>query len=627
MIPLLLMVIVAFSEQKPLSLLDVASLDDGFDPIESLNDNRNARGSADYEDNSHSSTPPTRTSFHIDFTMENGTEIVGRRRTILEVIPMDYLCDFCTAVIDKLKYRQVAEAEHFEKNMLDECWKLNGTDLDDGNVCELINKVNLDRLKADNTAKICVDEHMCPDKEKMLKEQREREEKERQEEERRKTEEAAQKREEEIEALKSEASRIEYEKRVEEEAKRKAEKAIITHVASDTGDKEYVVDEVAKDEDSKNDYLDHPAASHSQAKTPEHNTEVKDNSENVSTPQKEKLHLISSLASSTTRTTQGPQATFVRLAPGRISGIASVTQGKRLLIDRTVALKLDVEDLKRRRRRVEKLQNKVLPLEEVQLPSNADEVLAHAARQLVGQSPFIYFMLFNDNFLVLVKNWICNAALFQRVKCVEIAADSQFGGRLLFQTKRYMEFMTLRLRLFVELVKANITFVSIEPDAIWFRDPSAIFMQAVDTPKYDFFTPINGGSNPQRLNIRACSLMLIKPSPRITLFLHEMIRSVEKLTHGNDQIAFNHLCLRRFAGINCKILEYEDFPDGKWFKLPTHDRIRMRPYIVNNNYITGSSKKIERQKRFGLWFLSNNGSCGEPTDPLLASVAGNQWLH
>ncbi|VDL65459.1 unnamed protein product [Nippostrongylus brasiliensis] len=105
MIPLLLMVIVAFSEQKPLSLLDVASLDDGFDPIESLNDNRNVRGSADYE-----------------------------------VIPMDYLCDFCTAVIDKLKYRQVAEAEHFEKNMLDECWKLNGTDLDDGNVCELINK-------------------------------------------------------------------------------------------------------------------------------------------------------------------------------------------------------------------------------------------------------------------------------------------------------------------------------------------------------------------------------------------------------------------------------------------------------------------------------------------------------
>ncbi|WKX98023.1 hypothetical protein Q1695_013595 [Nippostrongylus brasiliensis] len=176
MIPLLLMVIVAFSEQKPLSLLDVASLDDGFDPIESLNDNRNVRGSADYEDNSHSSTLPTRTSFHIDFTKENGTEIVGRRRTILE-------------------------------NMLNECWKLNGTDLDDGNVCELINKVNLDRLKADNTAKICVDEHMCPDKEKMLKEQREREEKERQEEERRKTEEAAQKREEEIEALKSEVSR------------------------------------------------------------------------------------------------------------------------------------------------------------------------------------------------------------------------------------------------------------------------------------------------------------------------------------------------------------------------------------------------------------------------------------
>ncbi|VDL65446.1 unnamed protein product, partial [Nippostrongylus brasiliensis] len=228
------------------------------------------------------------------------------------------------------------------------------------------------------------------------------------------------------------ASRIEYEKRVEEEAKRKAEKAIITHVASDTGDKEYVVDEVAKDEDSKNDYLDHPAAPHSQTKTPERNTEAKENSE--------------------------------------ISGIASVTQGKRLLIDRTVALKLDVEDLKRRRRRFS--------------PTPLDSSFREISTQ-IEKRPAVYLHI---NYIHIMAT---------QVKCVEIAANRQFAGRLLFQTKRYMEFMTLRLRLFVELVKANITFVSIEPDAIWFRDPSAIFLQAVDTPKYDFFTPINGGSNPQ----------------------------------------------------------------------------------------------------------------------------------
>ncbi|KAK5971051.1 hypothetical protein GCK32_013708, partial [Trichostrongylus colubriformis] len=68
----------------------------------------------DFEDFPMPFPPQPRTVYHIDFTKENGTEIVAKRPTILEVIPADYICDFCVAVIKKLKERQSTEA-NFEE--------------------------------------------------------------------------------------------------------------------------------------------------------------------------------------------------------------------------------------------------------------------------------------------------------------------------------------------------------------------------------------------------------------------------------------------------------------------------------------------------------------------------------
>ncbi|VDO77247.1 unnamed protein product [Haemonchus placei] len=120
-----------------------------------------------------------------------------------EVIPADYVCEFCLGVIKKLKERQSTEPD-FEQNMKEECWKHNGTDCDDGNVCELINKVALDRLRNDEPEKICIDEKICPDKNKEIKEQQEKERKEKEQEANRKHEEEERKKAEEIEKLKTE---------------------------------------------------------------------------------------------------------------------------------------------------------------------------------------------------------------------------------------------------------------------------------------------------------------------------------------------------------------------------------------------------------------------------------------
>ncbi|KAK6038870.1 hypothetical protein COOONC_23625 [Cooperia oncophora] len=147
MIPLILLTICIFSDQK--SLLNSPSLSSGaVDDKAVPSDSLKRPDLAGFQDLSLL-PPQPRTSFHIDFTQQNGTEIVANRPTIFEVIPADHICDFCTAVIKKLKERQLAEPD-FESNMREECWKHNGTECDDGNVCELINKVALERLRKMN---------------------------------------------------------------------------------------------------------------------------------------------------------------------------------------------------------------------------------------------------------------------------------------------------------------------------------------------------------------------------------------------------------------------------------------------------------------------------------------------
>ncbi|VDP20819.1 unnamed protein product [Heligmosomoides polygyrus] len=356
MIVLLLLAVCLLSDAKSLTSAPSSSSPENSTEQSKLPAQAEKSNLSDYEDISPSTMPP-RTVYHIDFTKDNGTEIVARRRTIFEVIPVDYLCDFCTAVIDKLKYRQSTEGADFEKNMLDECWKYNGTSGDDGNVCELVNKesrraytaqftmrfggfkageyrVNLDRLSKDKTLKICIDEKMCATKAKEIKAGKEEDQEEG--EARRKQEEEEEKKYEEIENIKSEASRLEYEKHREEEKRKQAENARITHVHSENGDEEYVVDEVSKVEDDKNDYLDH---SSQKLHSGQH--------------RKAAIHITfqpvrAPKPPSSVRTTVAPPA-LVRLHAGEVSGVAQVLPNNQMVVNRTVKLKLVVEDLRRRR--------------------------------------------------------------------------------------------------------------------------------------------------------------------------------------------------------------------------------------------------------------------------------------
>ncbi|EYC23284.1 hypothetical protein Y032_0015g2573 [Ancylostoma ceylanicum] len=115
MIPLLCLSLLMLIDAKSLTIVPSASFHGKDGKVDST-DFIKEPVAVEYED--IEATPAAiqpRTNFRVDFTKSNGTDIVASRRTIFEVIPVDYLCDFCMAVIEKLKYRQKVEPD-FEKD-------------------------------------------------------------------------------------------------------------------------------------------------------------------------------------------------------------------------------------------------------------------------------------------------------------------------------------------------------------------------------------------------------------------------------------------------------------------------------------------------------------------------------
>lgn len=106
------------------------------------------------------------------FSRDNETDVMSPDPPSLQLIPLDFLCEFCQVVILKLKERQKTETNFeevvkynlskenliFVQTIKKEC--LNSTD-DSSSLCDVINRVNLERLKKGDPKDICESQGMC----------------------------------------------------------------------------------------------------------------------------------------------------------------------------------------------------------------------------------------------------------------------------------------------------------------------------------------------------------------------------------------------------------------------------------------------------------------------------------
>jgi hypothetical protein len=250
--------------------------------------------------------------------------------------------------------------------------------------------------------------------------------------------------------------------------------------------------------------------------------------------------------------------------------------------------------------------------------------------ELFETRPTVHIInFFNNGYLDLTKNWVCNMRQFPSVlrRIMFIATDKAgydglrsfddtlqidfipFGGsgKLSYGKVEYYRYMQFRTNFILTRLRARNNIWLVEADAVWFKDPSTDVLGS----KSDL-TLMNDSPPPHRL-IQG-GFQFIRSTPR-TIELWE--RTKDRLDQtlrkhksgqdigdaGSEQLMMNTL-LSKIDGLTITWLDPQRFKSGYAYAKRTHEES-----IILNNWIVGVDNKIKRAKKYGDWFLDNNNRC------------------
>lgn len=261
----------------------------------------------------------------------------------------------------------------------------------------------------------------------------------------------------------------------------------------------------------------------------------------------------------------------------------------------------------------------------------------------------ISFTVVNQAYIETAHSWICNVdvggfrppgivwittddAAYAAMKRVSnsfaIRTDELKGGvkGTAYGSPGYWLLMLERAILVRDILKQGCSVFLFETDQVWLRNPLPFVKRLVESGEnvdlvgtFDAGREIGGNF----LFLRPSLEMRKVYSEVCKRFEHEYIR--RKVDHSpidtkvrvpNDQTLLTSLVLydepfRSKHPITLRILDMELFACGKWYE-KGHSRyssLKSRsPTIINNNWIRGINKKIERLQQFGHWFWEGN-SC------------------
>ncbi|XP_060593891.1 uncharacterized protein LOC132748327 [Ruditapes philippinarum] len=126
-------------------------------------------------------------------------------------------------------------------------------------------------------------------------------------------------------------------------------------------------------------------------------------------------------------------------------------------------------------------------------------------------------------------------------------------------------------------------------DMVWLKNPFPYF-------KGDFDMWIELDS----INNYCTGLMAIKSNKNCLRLIKTWQNSLQ-LKQEIDQTAFNKVVNK--APINISILDNRIFPTGQQYFGTLTDKQRALAIVVHNNWIVGQTAKLERFKKYKLWFV------------------------
>lgn len=193
---------------------------------------------------------------------------------------------------------------------------------------------------------------------------------------------------------------------------------------------------------------------------------------------------------------------------------------------------------------------------------------------------------------------------------VEFRTDlvlNNLPGEASFGKKKWGDIMKVKLEAIKIILQDNYFVLYVDTDIVFFRDPFVhifnlppkdIYFQSDNGREVDAFRAVIGKTN------LCAGFMFIIPNKKCIELMDRSLNNIEKSNCKlYDQDAINDILKNKNKQIvNYGILSPSLFPNGKrYFEM--REQCAKNPFIVHNNYIVGLDAKVNRFKKYGLWYV------------------------
>ena len=190
-----------------------------------------------------------------------------------------------------------------------------------------------------------------------------------------------------------------------------------------------------------------------------------------------------------------------------------------------------------------------------------------------------------------------------------------------FGTKQFYDIMIYKIKILHDLLKKN-------KKTVVYSDTDIVFLKNITNDINDFTNSNDdiaiqndyNSFNDTNTDNLCAGFMFLKPTKttfklldKVLFLLNKYKNNINKLNQGGgaDQRALNIAI--KDLNPNLKILDLKDYPNGaRYFNNIDTIYKDYKPKIVHNNYIIGTKNKIERFKKYNLWFLNNDSIFSKP---------------
>lgn len=268
---------------------------------------------------------------------------------------------------------------------------------------------------------------------------------------------------------------------------------------------------------------------------------------------------------------------------------------------------------------------------------NGTAELLKNAKEIQAKHGLVMIAIINDAFLPFTLSWMCNTKDMNiHDHIIYITTDEYSKGKLSktwrsksvyipslhlsgnqsFSKVGYVKLMNLRTQMILLMLVEHINVFLFETDCVWLSNPLPEIKLKMKS--HDMLlvwqsrgTSILGGF--MVLRNTTATISLWKALSTKMWKLYKKIKNskenakVSKLE--NDQVYFTKLVTAKYAKVKAGYLSNKKYADGKWYGFSKKEQKQVKPVVINNNWISGNDKKIQRAQSWGHWFLRKDGKC------------------